>query len=45
MDDIRDTKPQPYEEVKEGLRNRIQQQNVQKMLADIRSKAKITDSK
>lgn len=45
MDDVRDAKPQTFEELKEGLRNRAQQQQVQKLLADIRSKAKIVDSK
>lgn len=45
MDDVRDAKPQSFEELKDGLRNRAQQQQIQKLLADMRAKAKIVDSK
>jgi peptidyl-prolyl cis-trans isomerase C len=45
MDDVRDLKAPAYDEVKENFRNRVQQQQVQKMLADLKSKAKIVDSK
>ena len=45
MDDVRDLKAPGYDEVKENFRQRVQQQQVQKMLAELKSKAKIVDSK
>lgn len=45
MDDIRDLKAPGFDEVKENFRQRVQQQQVQKMLADLKSKAKIVDTK
>lgn len=45
MDDVRDMKQPTFDEVKDNLRNRKQQEQVQKMLADLRSKAKIVDAK
>lgn len=41
VDDVRDLKAPPFEEVKENFKNRVQQQQVQKMLAEMRQKAKI----
>lgn len=43
MDDIRDLKAPSFDEVKDNFRQRVQQQQVQKMLADLKSKAKIVD--
>ncbi|MES2354318.1 MAG: peptidylprolyl isomerase [Pseudomonadota bacterium] len=45
LDDVRDLKAPAFEEVKDNFRTRMQQQQVQKMLAELRSKAKIVDSK
>jgi peptidyl-prolyl cis-trans isomerase C len=45
MDDIRDLKAPTFDEVKDNFRQRVQQQQVQKMLAELKSKAKIVDSK
>ena len=45
MDDIRDLKAPGFDEVKDNIRQRMQQQQVQKMLAELKTKAKIVDSK
>ena len=45
MDDIRDLKAPSFEEVKDNFRQRVQQQQVQKMLAELKAKAKIVDAK
>ncbi|MBA2690355.1 MAG: peptidylprolyl isomerase [Burkholderiales bacterium] len=45
MDDVRDLKAPTFDEVKENFRNRLHEQQVQKMLAELRSKAKVVDSK
>ena len=45
MDDVRDLKAPVFEEVKDNFKNRVQQQQVQKMLAELKSKAKVVDSK
>lgn len=45
MDDIRDLKAPGFDEVKDNFRQRVQQQQVQKMLAELKTKAKIVDSK
>lgn len=41
LEDIRDLKVPPYEEAKPGLVKRLQQQSVQKMIDDLRARAKI----
>lgn len=43
--DTRAAQPLPYEKVKEGLQKNLQQRNLEKMMADLRSKAKIDVSK
>lgn len=45
MDDVRDLKAPVFDEVKDNFRQRVQQQHVQKMLAELKSKAKIVESK
>lgn len=44
MDDVRDLKAPAFDEVKDNFKNRVQQQQVQKMLADLKGKAKIVES-
>lgn len=41
LDDVRDLKVPPFEELKPQLQQRLQQQAVQKLIADLRAKAKI----
>ena len=41
VDDVRDFKFPPLQEVKQNLTQRLQQQSVQKMLADLRATAKV----
>jgi len=41
LDDMRDLKVPPFEELKPQLQQRLQQQAVQKLIADLRAKAKI----
>jgi len=41
LDDVRDLQPPPYEEVKGQLSQRLQQQQVEKHMLDLRSKAKV----
>ncbi|MCU0896620.1 MAG: peptidylprolyl isomerase [Burkholderiales bacterium] len=41
LEDVRATKFPPFDEVKNELKQRIQQQNVAKYVADLRSKAKV----
>jgi len=43
MDDVRDAKPQAFEELKVDLRNRLQQSRLNKLVEDVRSKAKVVD--
>jgi peptidyl-prolyl cis-trans isomerase C len=43
--DTRAAQPLPYEKVKEGLQKNLQQRNLEKMMADLRSKAKVDISK
>lgn len=45
LDDTRAAQPPAYDKVKESLQKQVQQRNLEKMLADLRSKAKITTSK
>jgi peptidyl-prolyl cis-trans isomerase C len=45
MDDVRDLKAPGFDEVKDNFRQRVQQQQVQKMLAELKTKAKIVDTK
>ncbi len=39
--DTRPAQPLPYEKLKDGLQKNLQQRNLEKMMADLRSKAKI----
>lgn len=41
LDDVRDLKVPPFEELKPQLQQRLQQQAVQKLITDLRAKAKI----
>lgn len=41
LDDVRSTQFPPYEQVKQQIRNAMQEQEVQKLVKDLRSKAKI----
>jgi len=43
--DIRPAQPLDYDKVKEGLQKNVQQHNLEKMMADLRSKAKIDIAK
>ena len=43
--DTRAAQPLPYDKVKEGLQKNMQQRNLEKMMADLRSKAKIEIAK
>lgn len=42
--DTRPTQYPPYEKVKDGIQKGLQQQQVEKMLTDLRAKAKVVDS-
>jgi peptidyl-prolyl cis-trans isomerase C len=41
LDDVRDLKVPPFDEIKPQLQQRLQQQSIQKAIADLRTKAKI----
>jgi len=41
LEDVRDLKAPPFEELKPQLQQRLQQQSVQKLIAELRAKAKI----
>lgn len=43
LEDIRDTQPPAYDKVKEGLQKSIQQRQLEKMVDDLRTKAKIVE--
>jgi len=43
--DIRPAQPLPYEKLKDGIQKNLQQRNLEKMMADLRSKAKIEIAK
>jgi len=43
--DTRVAQPLPYEKLKDGLQKNLQQRNLEKMMADLRSKAKIEIAK
>lgn len=42
--DIRNTQPPAYEKVKDGIQKELQQRQVEKMVSDLRTKAKIVDN-
>ncbi len=44
LEDTRDAQPPAYDKVKEGLQKQIQQRNLEKLLTDLRAKAKIVDN-
>jgi peptidyl-prolyl cis-trans isomerase C len=44
LDDTRAAQPPAYDKVKEGLQKQIQQRNLEKMLGDLRAKAKISNN-
>jgi peptidyl-prolyl cis-trans isomerase C len=41
LEDVRDLKAPPYEEVKPQIQQRLQQQKVEKHILDLRAKAKV----
>lgn len=43
LEDIRDSQPPAYDKVKEGLQKQLQQAQLEKLLIDLRSKAKIVE--
>ena len=43
VDDVRPLKVPTFDEVKEQFRQRARQQQIQKLLADLRSKAKVEE--
>ena len=43
LENSRDLQPPAYEKVKEGLQKQLQQRQLEKLLSDLRSKAKIVD--
>ena len=44
LEDSRTTQAPPFEEVKQNLRQRAQQQQIEKMIADLRAKAKVEET-
>jgi peptidyl-prolyl cis-trans isomerase C len=44
LENTRDMQPPPYDKVKEGLQKQLQQRQLEKLLTDLRSKAKITEN-
>lgn len=44
LEDVRDMQPPPYDKVKEGLQKQLQQRQLEKLLTDLRAKAKIVDT-
>lgn len=43
LDDVRDMQPPAYDKVKEGLQKQLQQRQLEKLLTDLRAKAKIVE--
>jgi peptidyl-prolyl cis-trans isomerase C len=43
LENVRDLQPPPYEKVREGLQKQLQQRQLEKLLTDLRSKAKIVE--
>jgi len=43
LDNVRDLQPPPYEKVRDGLQKQLQQRQLEKLLTDLRSKAKIVE--
>jgi peptidyl-prolyl cis-trans isomerase C len=44
LDDVRSAPPPAYDTVKDALRNNLQKQQLEKLVADLRAKAKIVDN-
>lgn len=44
LDDVRTAQPPAYDKVKEGLQKQLQQRQLEKLLTDLRAKAKIVDN-
>lgn len=44
LENVRDIQPPAYDKVKEGLQKQLQQRQLEKLLTDLRSKAKIVES-
>ncbi|HQR51227.1 MAG TPA: peptidylprolyl isomerase, partial [Methylophilaceae bacterium] len=42
--DVRNTQPPAYEKVKDGIQKELQQRQIEKMVSDLRAKAKIVDN-
>lgn len=45
LENTRDLQPPAYDKVKEGLQKQLQQRQLEKLLTDLRSKAKISETK
>lgn len=43
LEDVRELQPPPYDKVKDGLQKQLQQRQLEKLLTDLRAKAKISD--
>lgn len=43
LEDIRDMQPPPYDKVRDGLQKQLQQRQLEKLLTDLRAKAKIVE--
>ncbi|HZV98459.1 MAG TPA: peptidylprolyl isomerase [Methylophilaceae bacterium] len=44
LEDVRDLQPPPYDKVKEGLQKQLQQRQLEKLLTDLRAKAKVVEN-
>lgn len=44
LEDVRDSQPPAYDQVKEGLQKQLQQRQLEKLLTDLRSKAKVVET-
>ena len=44
LEDTRTAQPPAYDKVKDNLKKQVQQRNLEKMLSDLRAKAKIVNN-
>jgi len=44
LEDVRDTQAPAYDKVKDGLQKQLQQRQLEKLLTDLRAKAKIVET-
>jgi peptidyl-prolyl cis-trans isomerase C len=42
--DVRDTQPPPFDKVKDGIQKELQQRQIEKLVTDLRAKAKVVDN-